>query len=201
MRASWLHSSSSAAQPLRCSSRWAVMEAGIGQARRAGGAIAAAQLQQFEPHRAARCKQQAQRADGDSSPSRAKFGSMPLRRRRWRARCRGWSSSRPWRRASERAQPTWSPCSWVTNTASSSEGCSPRGPRACRTRAAKPQSSRARWTCRRRGPRPPWRCRRCRCRGCRSASARRRPYFRFFEQQADDALAVPRPPRARPAGR
>ena len=85
-------------------------------------------------------------------------------------------SGRPWRRDSASAQPTWSPCSWVTNTASRSADRQPgaREPGvelALREAAVHEHAARGRAA---RATRSPARCRHCRCPGCKSASRGRR---------------------------
>src|SRR6185295_12201661 len=78
-----------------------------------------------------------------ASPSRAKrrkggVSTPPIARQVPRLIQTG----RPKRRPRLKAQPTWSPCSWVTNTASSSSGASPaRASRVRSSRSEKPQST------------------------------------------------------------
>ena len=84
-------------------------------------------------------------------------------------------SGRRWRRDSVSAQPTWSPCSWVTKRASRSAIAQPGAGEphvefALREAAVHEHAARRSCRC---ATRSPARCRRCRCPGCKSASISR----------------------------
>ena len=125
--------------------------AGIGQHAEAGGAVAAAQLQRFGRIVRHGVGQQAQRADGDrlAVAREVRFdaaSSPPIARQVPRL---VHSGGRPWRAPGPSAQPTWSPCSWVTNTASSA-GRLQSGARQPRLELAQRETAvdHDRWTCR-----------------------------------------------------